>query len=69
MSKTGRDEWSKRVRRWVESGLTAKGDMRRSFDALALAAQEHLGEDPQTGAVFVFCNKRRHRTTRRDRAT
>lgn len=36
-------------------------DMRRSFDALALAAQEHLGEDPQTGAVFVFCNKRRDR--------
>lgn len=33
-------------------------DMRRSFDALALAAQQHLGEDPQTGAVFVFCNKR-----------
>ena len=24
MSKTGRDEWSKRVQRWVESGLTAK---------------------------------------------
>jgi transposase len=36
-------------------------DMRRSFDGLALAAQEHLGEDPQRGAVFVFCNKRRDR--------
>jgi transposase len=36
-------------------------DMRRSFDALALAAQQYLGEDPQTGAVFVFCNKRRDR--------
>lgn len=36
-------------------------DMRRSFDALALAAQQHLGEDPQRGAVFVFCNKRRDR--------
>jgi transposase len=36
-------------------------DMRRSFDGLALAAQQHLGEDPQGGAVFVFCNKRRDR--------
>jgi len=24
MSRTGREEWSKRVQRWVESGLTAK---------------------------------------------
>jgi len=36
-------------------------DMPRSFDGLALAAQQHLGEDPQGGAVFVFCNKRRDR--------
>lgn len=36
-------------------------DMRRSFDGLALAAQQHLGVDPQGGAVFVFCNKRRDR--------
>jgi transposase len=36
-------------------------DMRRSFDGLALAAQEHLGEDPQSGALFVFVNKRRNR--------
>ena len=35
--------------------------MRRSFDGLALAAQEHLGEDPQSGALFVFVNKRRNR--------
>jgi transposase len=36
-------------------------DMRRSFDGLALAAQEHLGEDPQSGALFLFINKRRNR--------
>lgn len=35
--------------------------MRRSFDGLALAAQEHLGEDPQSGALFAFVNKRRNR--------
>ena len=36
-------------------------DMRRSFDGLALAAREHLGEDPQSGALFAFINKRRNR--------
>ena len=33
-------------------------DMRRSFDALALAAQQHVGEDARSGALFVFINKR-----------
>lgn len=28
--------------------------MRRSFDGLALAVQERLGEDPQSGSLFVF---------------
>jgi transposase len=36
-------------------------DMRRSFDGLSLAAQEHLGEDAGSGALFVFVNKRRNR--------
>lgn len=36
-------------------------DMRRSFDGLSLAAREHLGEDPESGALFVFVNKRRNR--------
>lgn len=35
--------------------------MRRSFDGLALAAKEHLGEDADSGALFVFANKRRNR--------
>lgn len=40
---------------------TEPQDMRRSFDGLALAAKEHLGEDPQSGALFAFVNKRRNR--------
>lgn len=40
---------------------TEPQDMRRSFDGLSLAAQEHLGEDPRSGALFVFVNKRKNR--------
>ena len=36
-------------------------DMRRSFDGLALATREVLGEDPQSGAMFCFVNKRGNR--------
>lgn len=36
-------------------------DMRRSFDTLAFTAQELLGEDPRSGALFVFHNKRANR--------
>jgi transposase len=36
-------------------------DMRRSFDGLALATREVLGEDPESGALFVFVGKRRNR--------
>lgn len=36
-------------------------DMRRSFDGLSAAAKEHLGENPQSGALFVFINKRKNR--------
>jgi transposase len=36
-------------------------DMRRSFDGLSLAAAEHLGERSDSGALFVFVNKRRNR--------
>lgn len=34
-------------------------DMRRSFDMLALAAQEVVGVDPRGGSMFVFTNRRR----------
>ncbi len=36
-------------------------DMRRGFIGLAEAAREQLGHDPQSGALFVFANKRRDR--------
>jgi transposase len=36
-------------------------DMRRSFDGLALAARERLGQDPREGGLFVFANKRSNR--------
>jgi transposase len=40
---------------------TTPQDMRKSFDGLALAVRECLGEDPQSGAIFVFINKRANR--------
>jgi transposase len=32
---------------------TVPQDMRRSFDGLALATRQVLGQDPQSGALFV----------------
>ena len=40
---------------------TEPQDMRRSFDGLALATQQVLTEDPQSGALFCFVNKRANR--------
>jgi transposase len=40
---------------------TAPQDMRRSFDGLAQAVRERFGEDPESGALFVFINKRANR--------
>ncbi len=40
---------------------TEPQDLRKSFDGLALAAQQVLGEDPQSGALFCFANKRMNR--------
>lgn len=36
-------------------------DMRKQFNGLWAAAQERLGEDPRSGAVFCFINKERTR--------
>lgn len=40
---------------------TERQDMRKSFDGLALAVQERLELDPQSGALFVFAGKRGNR--------
>lgn len=44
------------VRIYLATGPT---DMRNSFDGLAAAARSVLREDPLSGHVFVFCNRRR----------
>lgn len=36
-------------------------DMRRGFDGLALVTKQTLDEDPRSGAVFLFVNRRRDR--------
>jgi hypothetical protein len=36
-------------------------DLQRSFDGLALAERQVIGEDPLCGHVFVFLNRRRDR--------
>src|SRR5688572_3362941 len=38
-------------------------DMRKSFGGLAAAARESLRKDPESGALFVFANKRRPKKT------
>jgi len=40
---------------------TEPQDFRRSFDGLALATRQVIGENPQSGAIFVFWNKRKNR--------
>ena len=37
---------------------TVPQDMRRSFDRLAEVVREVLGEEPQSGALYVFIGKR-----------
>lgn len=34
--------------------------MRKSFDGLSGLVRQELGEDPLSGSLFVFCNRRRN---------
>ncbi|HEY5892526.1 MAG TPA: IS66 family insertion sequence element accessory protein TnpB [Chthoniobacterales bacterium] len=38
-------------------------DLRKSFNGLHGLVSERLGEDPRTGALFVFCNRFRNGVT------
>jgi transposase len=40
---------------------TAPCDLRANFNGLWNAAQTQLGEDPKSGALFVFGNRRKNR--------
>lgn len=46
------------VRIWL---ATAPADMRKSFDSLAELVRQHLHNDPFSGHVFVFRNRRSDR--------
>jgi transposase len=41
--------------------LPGPTDMRKSFNGLFALAQHQLGQDPQSGHLFVFCNRSRNR--------
>jgi len=49
------DAWSPRWRIWLCTGPT---DMRRGFDRLAQQAEQVTGQDPLSGHLFVFRNRR-----------
>jgi transposase len=46
------------VRIFLAVGAT---DLRKGFDSLAAAARDVLRQDPLSGHVFAFCNRRRTR--------
>lgn len=46
------------ARVYLAAGAT---DLRKSFDGLAQLVVEKIGQDPQSGSLFVFCNRGRNR--------
>jgi transposase len=46
------------IRVFVAAGAS---DLRRGFDGLAQLARDRLEQDPMTGHLFVFANRRRDR--------
>ena len=40
---------------------TAPTDLRKAYDGLAVLVRQSLGQDPLSGSLFVFCNRRRDR--------
>jgi transposase len=38
-------------------------DMRKGFDGLYGLVRDHLGQDPQSGHLFLFTNRSRNRVT------
>ena len=46
------------ARIWLAAGVT---DMRKGFDSLTGLVQECFGQDPLTGHLFLFINRRRDR--------
>lgn len=48
------------VRVWLHTRPT---DMRKSFDGLSALVKHTLGEDPVSGHLFVFVNRKRNHST------
>ena len=40
---------------------TVPTDLRKAYDGLAVLVRQSLGQDPLSGSLFVFCNRRRDR--------
>lgn len=49
---------SSATRVFLAAGVT---DMRKSFNGLYCLARHQLHQDPQSGHLFVFCNRQRNR--------
>jgi len=49
---------SRAIRFYVVAGPT---DMRKSFNGLSAVVENHLDQDPLSGHVFAFCNRRKNR--------